>query len=240
MKINVIACCKNEEKILPFFLEHYSSFCDTIMICDGYSTDNSANIIKQFPKAILVRLDKGTELNDGELMEIRNHYYKQFRDGYDWQIVVDVDEFLYHPNMIALLEEYKRDGVNLPWVAGFDMGSLTFPTAGIPLTQQITRGQYDKIFLCKSAIFDPQIDIRYKVGCHWCYAENVNRGGEAQIKLLHYKFLSYQYLQERSRWSEGRRSQYNKDHNYGVHYTKLMEMSEEEYRQMVERMKLVI
>jgi len=40
MRITAITQCKNEEKILPFFLDYYTSFCDEIIIFDGNSADN--------------------------------------------------------------------------------------------------------------------------------------------------------------------------------------------------------
>lgn len=241
MKINVIACCKNEERILPFFLDYYSEFCDTITIADGHSTDNSVEIIKQYPKAVLVNLDEGKELHDGELHDIRNEYYKQFRGQYDWQIVVDVDEFVYAEDILNVLEEYQREGVTIPRVEGYNMGSMVFPVLGIPLVKQVTRGVSDALMQNKLAIFNPQVDINYHIGCHWAEPSgNVKWSKTYKIKLLHYRYLSYKHFIDKSTWADQRRSRYNIDNGFGIHYSRFIKMTEEEYQKMVADMKPVI
>ena len=73
MKIRVITCCKNEEMFLPFFLRHYCSFCDEVVIYDGHSTDRSVEIINMYPKTTLLQEDPGIELDERVLMDIRNN-----------------------------------------------------------------------------------------------------------------------------------------------------------------------
>jgi glycosyltransferase involved in cell wall biosynthesis len=46
MKVGLTAPCFNEERFLPYFLRHYSTFCDKIFIFDNCSTDKSKEIIK--------------------------------------------------------------------------------------------------------------------------------------------------------------------------------------------------
>lgn len=239
MKINVVALCKNEAKILPFFLDHYSGFCDSIVLCDGHSTDGSSYIAKKYPKVQFV--DCGDEdLHDGHLTELRNEFYKQFQS--DWQIVCDVDEFLYAEDIRGTLQRYQQEGITIPILNGYQMGSLTFPQYGIPLIQQVFRGSPDSQWLNKKLVFNPsQVSINYFHGCHECHPTgNVNYSQTAELKLLHYRYLSYDYLIFKSSRESRRQSSYNVQNQFGVHYAKLRQMTEEEYNQLIQKMVVVV
>jgi glycosyltransferase involved in cell wall biosynthesis len=267
MKINVITVTKNEGRILPFFLDHYSKFCDSIMICDGHSTDNTADVVSQYSKTKLVYLDDGNELDDLTLLDIRNNYYKQFRDQFDWQIVCDVDEFLYHPNILGVLKEFKDRGVTWPQVNGYQMISKVFPTYGVPITDQVKRGIWDTSrypgSIRKRIIFDPQkiTNINYNMGCNYAEPQGIvvpdceahtNGDGEyaslgtflkdapIKLKMLHYKYLSYEYTVNKSTFHMNRRSEHTTKNKYGFHYESLAKMSEHEYNEMVDRSEVVI
>ena len=266
MKINVVAVCKNEGRILPFFLDHYSQFCDSIMLCDGHSTDNTKDIVATFPKAKLVYLDDGKELDDVTLLRIRNEYYKQFRNQYDWQIVCDVDEFLYNPNILEVLQRFKDQGITFPEVDGYQMGSKVFPKYGIPITKQVVTGERDISrypgYTRKRIIFNPQkIDINYNMGCNYASPKgevkadcdyfyndpykdeihgSIKEGVVPELKVLHYKYLSYQHLIDKSVFNMTRISPHSILHSYGHHYEKLAKMTEEQYNQMVDKYPVVI
>lgn len=93
--ICLITLTYNSEKILPFFLRHYSKFCDKMIFYDNESTDNTASIINSFPNTEVRTFTTNNELNEAAFLEIKNNAWKENRD-YDWQIVVDCDEFLHH------------------------------------------------------------------------------------------------------------------------------------------------
>lgn len=267
MKINVITVTKNEGRILPFFLDHYSKFCDSIMICDGHSTDNTIEIVSQYPKAKLVYLDDGKELDDLTLLNIRNEYYKQFKDQFDWQIVCDVDEFLYHPNILDVLKEFKDRGVTFPQVNGYQMTSKVFPKYGTPIIDQVKRGIRDVSrypgSIRKRIVFDPQkiTNINYHMGCNYaepqglvvedCAAHTDGDGryeslgtflpnAPIKLKMLHFKYLSYEYMVSKSVFHMNRRSAHTIKNNYGCHYQDLAEMSESQYNEMYDRSEVVI
>ena len=50
MLIDAYIVCWNEEKLLPFTLDYYSSFCDTIHLLDNHSSDDSLKIAATYPK----------------------------------------------------------------------------------------------------------------------------------------------------------------------------------------------
>jgi len=54
----------NEEKILPFTLDYYSSFCKKIFIYDNMSTDSSDDIYEQYPNVIVKKWNSNNEINE--------------------------------------------------------------------------------------------------------------------------------------------------------------------------------
>jgi len=234
MKINVIACCWNEEKMLPFFLDYYSSFCDSIILYDGGSTDRSLEIISKYPKAKVISYDSGEYSDELVLVKIRSERYKEYAKDYDWQIIVDIDEFLYHPDILNLLKQYKEEGVTIPLTDGYEMYSNEFPREEDNLIKTIQYGKKSELY-SKNCIFNPHdINIRYAPGSHTCDPLGyVKYSKTAELKFLHYKFLSWKYLIERSRICDKRASEENKKHYMGIHYAKYMKISPDKFAEML-------
>ena len=104
-KIHAHILAWNEEKILPFTLDHYSQFCEKIFIYDNMSTDSSDEIYKKYLNVEVIKWESGNEFNDFYNAKIKSEEYKKrSRDqGVDWVIVCDCDEFLYHENLLEKL-----------------------------------------------------------------------------------------------------------------------------------------
>ena len=62
MKIHAYIIAYNEEKLLPFTLDYYSTFCEKIFVYDNMSTDSSDNIYKKYPKVTVVKWDSNNEI----------------------------------------------------------------------------------------------------------------------------------------------------------------------------------
>ena len=67
----------NEERILPYTLDHYSEFCRKIYVYDNMSTDSSDEIYKQYPKVQVIKWDSGDEINELNYVKIKSEGYKQ-------------------------------------------------------------------------------------------------------------------------------------------------------------------
>ncbi len=234
--ICVIAVCFNEATILPFFLDHYINFIGAtkVILYDGGSTDATAAIAGSFPQVELI-VSPSEKLDDRDLMRIRNEAWKVQRDQFDWMVVCDVDEFLYHPEIRALLLEFKGQRVTLPMVEGFEMLSKTQPEyrQGHFIWQDIQTGVPNPQYYNKNLIFDPKIDINYKLGCHACEPTGpVKRSEGFVFKNLHYRMLSYGHFVAKSRRAAARLSDWNKETNAGFHYRLNAEMSQADYNKM--------
>ena len=143
MKIHAHILAWNEEKILPYTLDYYSEICTKIYVYDNMSTDGSDRIYKKYPKVSVIKWDSKNQIHEMNYVNIKNNGYKTYsrNKNVDWVIVCDTDEFLYHPNLIEKLQEYKTKGINVPKVSGHDMVSESFPTYDkIKLTEKIKVG----------------------------------------------------------------------------------------------------
>tara|TARA_R110000772_G_scaffold17946_1_gene49824 strand:- start:62424 stop:63140 length:717 start_codon:yes stop_codon:yes gene_type:complete len=221
MKIHAHILAWNEERILPFTLDHYSKFCDRIFIYDNMSTDGSDEIYKKYDKVTVKKWSNNNEINELKYLEIKNNAYKATSRDCDWVIVCDCDELLYHPNLLEKLEEYKEIGFTVPSIDGHDMFSETFPKHdGTPITDIIKIGSETYDPMCKNIIFNPKIDVNFGIGAHSFQAPGGKFSPDRELMLLHYKFLSKEYVLARYEMMAKRLSDYNKKYGFGGHYTR--------------------
>src|SRR5262245_10937973 len=122
MKIHVYMPTYNEEKFLPYFLRHYSTFATEIHAIDNCSNDGTYDILKACPLVKSIEsVYTEDEMREDFLLEIKDNAWKLSRGKADWVIVVDCDELLYHKNLPAYLEKCERDGVSIVWPVGYEM-----------------------------------------------------------------------------------------------------------------------
>src|SRR2546423_4184198 len=163
MKIHVYTICWNEEDLLPFFFKHYERFVDKIIAYDNMSSDKTPDILESHPLCERRTFDSGEEVRDDLLLELKNNAWKESRGKADWVIVCDVDEFIFHPDLVAYLSSCKERGVTIPQPTGFNMVSDQWPEPDKQIWEQIRDGRPD-LFFSKKAVFDPNavIDINYR------------------------------------------------------------------------------
>ncbi len=191
MKIHLYFLCYNDERLLPFVLEHYS-FCDKITVYDNSSTDKSVEVIDSYPNTQVVSYN-GNGLDDILHMKMKNEIWKQSRGKCDFVIIGDLDECVYHPNIKEMLEELKKQGYTIIVPKGFDMITDEYPKKGEDIKKVVRRGRHNKM-ISKPCIFNPNEinEIDYSPGAHWCNPTgNVKiYQSEGDIKTLHYKFMT--------------------------------------------------
>ena len=221
MKITVYTMCYNEESILPFFLNHYSKFATEIIIYDNESTDNTVSIASKHPLVSDIKTIKtDNSIDDRILSNFKNTCWKDCIS--DFAIVVDVDELLYHPDIINFLSNNYNYSMFKPF--GYNMISTSFPQPNKNITSQIKMGVRDILF-DKQCLFKPKelIDINYDHGAHVCKPEFKSNNSEtyfsSDLKLLHYKYLGLQYILDKNKRCSDRLSQFNLISGCGAQYT---------------------
>ncbi len=209
MKIEVYAICYNEEVRIPYFLRHYSQFAD-ITIYDNLSTDQSVNLLKG--NADIFFYDTKGKLRDDIFINIKNNCWKDSKA--DWVIVCDMDEFVYHPDIVGVLEKTNAT-IYQPLL--FNMFSEKLPTTKGQIYDEIKFGVEDK---AKMLIFKPSEikEINYQPGCHEAIPEGNIIFSTKDLKTLHFQYLSRQYTIDRYNHFATRLSDINKANNWSFHY----------------------
>ena len=200
MKIDVYVMVYNEEFLLPYFLKHYGSFAQNIYAFYDKSPDNSRKILSQHPKVTIIDLEEHG-LNEGYwISELWTKYEEFSRGKADWVVLVDVDEFLYHSNLMEVLKREKELGTQLIQPQGFTMFSEALPTTTGQIYDEIKNGLPD-YWATQCCLFDPDIYIRFRPGCHSVLELQNNisfkKGKLIGVKMLHYRYFGRKYLEDR-------------------------------------------
>jgi glycosyltransferase involved in cell wall biosynthesis len=197
MRIVVITLTRNEQISISFFIRHYQQIADHIIVYDSLSVDNTLRIVQEMSLRCCtteVRDGYAPPLNDVDAIAIKNTAYKSITA--DWFIVVDCDELIYHSDLRGYLERCDEAGVTMPKVLGYQMLGDAIPTSGL-LTDHIKHGVRDPMW-DKLAVFKPSVDIRYDPGAHTANPIDAMTSQDAEIKLLHYKWLSREYVKQKA------------------------------------------
>jgi len=192
MKITVISVIRNEGIIIPFFLRHYRPVVDRFIFYDDASTDDTRDLIRAHPNTELHDNPAGGVLDDVTNITIKNTVY-QHEPG-DWFFMPDADEFLFHPDLRGLLERYDRQGVTLPRVEGWDMVSDYIPSAEHSLLTDHIKFGVRNAFMDKMIVVHAGVIMNWEPGAHTHHASPHVESEQADIKLLHYKYLSKSYV----------------------------------------------
>ncbi|HEY3372002.1 MAG TPA: glycosyltransferase family 2 protein, partial [Prolixibacteraceae bacterium] len=87
--IHYYTLCWNEERILSMVLDYYSEFCESMVVMDNESDDNSPSIIHSYPKATVRTYSSNGQIRDDIYLEIKNNVWKESRGKADWVIICD-------------------------------------------------------------------------------------------------------------------------------------------------------
>jgi glycosyltransferase involved in cell wall biosynthesis len=203
MKIDVFTTCYNEEIILPYFIKHYKQFARNIFVYDNMSDDSSVDIIKN-SGVNLIQFDTKNKFEESALINLRNNCWKN--SDADWVIVVDMDELVYHPNIVDIL---KNTSATLIHPKAYEMMSESLPTTENQIYDEIKMGYSTDEFpsmgiypgwksnYSKGCVFKPSElqEINFGPGSHECNpVGNVSVHKNTGIKLLHYKYINREVL----------------------------------------------
>lgn len=221
--VHVYAVCYNEELLLPYFLRHYETVAEKIVVFDGASTDRSVEILKDHPKVVLEHgsadfpTHADRKYNEPVLMKIRNEAYKRSRGKADLVMVVDIDEIVYHVDLRGRLAALLTEGAKVIQVAGFEMVSMSPPSGDTQIYFEISSGFQNHRYN-KATIFRPDIDIKYHFGCHDQDVEVPIVGhASSGIKLLHYRFLGPRHFADKYGKRLGRFHSESLEKKWGTH-----------------------
>jgi len=202
----------NEEMLMPYLIRHYSLFSD-VVILENNSTDNGINIAKSMG-AKIISYNIPDEKDNQWIVDIKNKCWEG--NSSDWVIIVDADEFVYHPNLVNILSTTDATIITPKWC---NMFSDHIPTTNGQIYDEICYGvEYEDGG--KTNIFKPKeiTEINYDVGCHRCNPKGNIIYRDTEIKTLHMRYFSIDYVMERNAIAAKRLSQRNRDNGWSYHY----------------------
>ncbi|HHP7242331.1 MAG TPA: glycosyltransferase family 2 protein [Cyclobacteriaceae bacterium] len=220
--VHVYAPCFNEENIIPYFVRHYQSFVERIFVYDNQSTDRSVEILKSYNNLVLRTFESGNEQRTDLITEIKETAWYESRGRADFIIACDMDELLYHPEMMQLLIKLKKHRFTVAKPLGFNMISKSFPTTDENIYNEVKEGARVRLW-DKMVLFNPnEIErMNYAPGSHLALPEgNVKLYQNDQLlRLLHFRYLGLEYVLGKNKLRNGRLSDENIKNNWGYHYT---------------------
>lgn len=210
MNIEIYSLCHQEAKIIPYYMRHYNQY-GNVYFYEGHSTDGSADLAKSLG-ATIITLDTKNEVRDDVFVDIKNHCWTASKA--DWVIICDMDEFIYHPDLINYLGTIK-ESIIIPRT--FEMMSETYPVTEGQIYDEV---QYGFETRSKMYLFRPQEvkSINYGVGCHDAQPEgNISINRSSKIICMHMRHLSVDHIVERNAYLASRLSEINKRMGWGWH-----------------------
>lgn len=222
----------NEGEQLQWTIDHYSTFCNRIIIHDNHS-DNSPKLSSKVD-CFITKFGTPGVLDDFAYLAVKNECWKGSKA--DYVIVCDCDEILYHPDIDAILDFEHKRGTTLFRTQGYNMFSENFPRETY---EEIRTGIPDGTY-SKSIIFDPKAirEIAYLPGCHVARPEGRVEVSLTTLPLLHYRCIGgFQRMFDRHKEYNKRLSEKNIRFGMGnyqyVNDPEKVKQKEEEYKKLL-------
>ncbi len=238
MKIWLFTLLWNEIAMLDFFFRHYDSWIDRYFIYDDGSDDGTTELLRARAD-VEVRRQPHAVPDSMALshQRLQKGFWKEARGKADLVVVTDIDEHLYHPNMVEYLRANHARGVTMFPALGFDMVSDTFPESNEHLARSRIRGVPWKS-MNKLGIFDPNAirETNFSVGRHKANPSGLVRVPDHdEIMNLHYKTMGLDYFDSRNSLLRKRLGATDRARNFGYQYHHDRATREAKLRGMLDR-----
>lgn len=201
MKVHIFSIMWNEEYILPYFLRYYETFADKIFIFNDHSTDRTTEIAKAHPKVTLLEYPYGRMLHEGDHSDCFQNAYKKYSRGIaDWVMCVDADEIIYNKDLLGVLRRQTENGMKILKSTGYQMVSEILPKTDKQLYEVCKTGGRSRGY-DKPVILNPEIDVVFGEGRHSVQLPDGLQAVKAGLLLLHYRYLSRDFVINRAKTS---------------------------------------
>lgn len=141
--IEVISFFYNESFMAPFFLNHYSYADKITVLYDDATTDNTREIISNYPNAQIVPFTFPNLFDDVLKVETIRDYY--LHSECDWVIIPDSDEFVFCDDLHEFLSRQVSDIVRVRLYQVYRHANEKDLDPSIPIYLQRRHGDPDVI-----------------------------------------------------------------------------------------------
>jgi hypothetical protein len=171
VKVSVISVWFNEEKLAPFFLEHYR-FADQIhVVVDSDTSDKTYDILNGYENVVLHAISFPDKFDDVIKIEKVNELYSSIQEG--WVIAVDSDELVFslpfEVDIKDILAREKRADVIYAqmWDVYRHRTDHDLDVFSTPVVLQRRHGSQivDPLYT-KPCVVRAGLDFRWECGCH--------------------------------------------------------------------------
>ncbi len=217
MIVHLYAACWNEADRLDAFFAHYDPWVTRYCIYDDGSDDGSIERLTRHERVTLRRLVRShPESIVLSLLDLYNHAWKESRGEADWVVVVNIDEFVRHRDILGYLQRCRGIGHTVLPGVGFEV----LPPA--PPEQSPPWWGTPNIFSNKLAVFDPNAiaEIDYAVGRHSARPSGrVRLPPRDELLNLHFKYCDPIAALARMRAQRPRLGPLDLKNGWGSQYT---------------------
>lgn len=193
MKICTFSLCRNDREIAPFFLRYYAELVDQMFVWDDFSNDGTRELLQAHPKVKLYDWPYDNGIDEDEFLRFAERTYPMAIGQFDWCFWVDMDEFIYHPQLREQLAKVDAAGFEAVRTKGFNMLSPEFPKDDGRQIIDIVRTGVDAPVYSKPVVFKPSAKMKWNRGKHALENCNPRITPEAMVKLLHYRYMGLDY-----------------------------------------------
>jgi glycosyltransferase involved in cell wall biosynthesis len=198
---------------MPYFLRHYQSFADAVIIYDDASDDGTQDIVQS--AGAQLRQCPWSGLDDVYAVTFANQQYREARGVADWVIWVDGDEFLYHNDIKGHLQALRASSVTLPVVQGYCMFAAGAPVGNGQIYEEYRSGVPDERY-SKPVILNPSIEMQWGPGKHEFISPGLRECEQPDpLKLLHYRWFGRELYMQRNQKNVSTLAERNRAYGLG-------------------------
>jgi len=191
-RIWVFSLCRNEANVIPFYLRHYGSFADRIIVWDDASDDGSLELLRSHPSVLALRWPYETGIDEDAFLRFVYDNYPVAKGMADWCIWCDIDEFIYSPDIFNTLE--AASNYEVIQTRGYNMTGDGFPVDdGKSQIWEISQMGVNAPVYSKPIVFRPSATVRWNRGKHALENCDPALSKEPMFKLLHYRYMGAKY-----------------------------------------------
>lgn len=198
MTIWTFTICRNSADLVRFWLRHYDRIADVMFVWDDNSTDGTKEILQEHRKVVCLKWPYDTGIDEDRFLQFAYEQYPNAEGCADWVMWVDMDEFIYHPQLTDMIQDVDSSGYNVIRPDGFNMMHDGIPhDDGRQIWEVCNTGVAAPVY-SKPVIFKPSSGVRWNRGKHELEHCQVKLAEGTGIKLLHYRYLGYEYTKQRN------------------------------------------